>query len=231
MTDPDKELDRALAGKPHGEEVAPLVETSERLRSAFAAEIPEARNESLLFTSAVGLRKRSPLFVRAMIPILAVASVLVAIVLVGRNAVPGDPFYPVRGALQKVRLASPPLREADREIRAARNLLVRAETALSTDPDRAEDLAHEAIDHLGDAWDLVEDLDAGDRAGRVGEIRLLEQRASTLIVQAEAIEDRLDELDDEDNSGPGSGSDDDSGSGSSGSGSDDDGDGDNSGPG
>jgi hypothetical protein len=142
--------------------------------------------------------------------------------------VPGDSFYPVRGALTKVGLASAPVREANREIRVARNLLVRAETALLDDPDRAEDLAHEAIDHLGDAWDLIEDLDRADRAAAETRIRALEERASTVITQAEIAEDRLDDLED-DNSGSGSGSsgsgsddDDSSGSGSSGSGSDDD---------
>jgi uncharacterized membrane protein YgcG len=225
MTHHERDLDRALAGKPHGEDVAPLAETAAGLRSAFAAEVPEARAESLFFTSAAGLRKRSPLFVRLLIPVLAVASVLAGLVLVSRSAVPGDSLYPVRGALKKVGLATAPVREIDREIRTARNLLTRAEFAVLDDPDRAEDLAHEAIDHLGDAWDLVEDLDPLDRTTRVTRIRALERRANAVIVQADIAEDRLDELDD-DSSGKGSGGDDDGDDGdddSSGSGSDDSG--------
>jgi uncharacterized membrane protein YgcG len=217
MTDLERDLDRALAGKSHGDDVAPLADTAEELRSAFAAEVPEARAESLFFTSGAGLRKRSPLSVRLLVPVIAVASVLAALVLVGRSAVPGDSFYPIRGALKQVGLASAPIREIDREIRSARNLLTRAEIVMLDDPDRAEDYAHEAIDHLGDAWDLVEDLEPGDRAARVTRIRALEQRASMVIFQAEVAEEQLDELDD--NSGKGSGDDD--GDDSSGKGSDD----------
>jgi hypothetical protein len=222
MTHHERDLDRALAGKSHGKDVAPLAETAAGLRSAFAAEVPEARAESLFFTSGAGLRKRSPLIVRLLIPALAVASILAGLVLVSRNAVPGDSLYPVRGALKKVGLATAPVREIDREIRTARNLLIRAEFAVLDDPDRAGDLAHDAIDHLGDAWDLVEDLDPLDRTTRVTRIRVLERRANAVIVQADIAEDRLDELDD-DNSGKGSGGDDDGDDDNSGSGSDESG--------
>ncbi|MQB01228.1 MAG: hypothetical protein GEU78_13205 [Actinobacteria bacterium] len=186
MTTLERDLDRALAGKSHGDDVAPLAETAAELRSAFAAEVPEARAESLFFTSGAGLRKRSPLSVRLLITLIAVASVLAALILAGRSAVPGDSFYPIRGALKKVGLASAPIREIDREIRSARNLLTRAEIVMLDDPDRAEDLTHEAIGHLGDAWDLVEGLERGDRAARVTRIGGLEQRASMVIFQAEA---------------------------------------------
>jgi hypothetical protein len=222
MTDLERDLDRALAGKSHGKDVAPLTETAAELRSAFAAEVPEARAESLFFAYGASLRKRSPLIVRLLIPVLAVTSLLAGLVLVSRNAVPGDSFYEVRGALTKVGLATAPIREIDREIRAARNLLIRAETAVLVDPDRAEDFAHDAIDHLGDAWDLVEDLDRLDRATRIRRIRALEQRANAVIVRADIVEDRLDELDD-DSSGKGSGGDDDGDDDNSGSGSDDSG--------
>ncbi|MQB02325.1 MAG: hypothetical protein GEU78_19215, partial [Actinobacteria bacterium] len=101
MTSLEKELDRALAGGPHGDDVAPQVETAWDLRSAFTVEAPEARSESLFFTSGAGLRKRSPLSMRLLVPLIAVASVLAGLVLVGRSAVPGDSFYPIRGALKK----------------------------------------------------------------------------------------------------------------------------------
>lgn len=225
MTDVEKELDRALTGRSHRDDVAPLAETAAELRSAFAADVPEARAEFLFFTSAVGLRKRSPLILRWLVPAIAVGCVAAALVLVSRTAVPGDSLYPVRGVLKQVGLASAPTREVDREIRIASNLLSRAETALLVDPDRAEDLAHEAIDHLGDAGDLIEDLDDDDRAERLTTIGALGERASEIIVRAEIAEDRLEGADD-DNSGPGSG-DDDGGDDNSGSGSDDD----SSGPG
>jgi hypothetical protein len=227
MTDLERELEKALAGKSASDEVTPLSETAKELRAAFTVEAPEARSESILFTSAVGLRRRSPLLVRLLMPAVAVASVLVALFLAGRNALPGDSLYPVRGALKVVGLAEDTRREVQREIHRAQRLLGQAEGFLPADPDEAEDLASEAIDSLEDAKDLLEDVDAGRRSGFRQTINSLEVRARRLIAEAERIDDvdrdNSGPSSSSDNSGPGGGGDDDN----SGSGSDDD----NSGPG
>jgi hypothetical protein len=166
------------------------------------------------------------LILRLFVPAVAVVSLIVALILVSRNAVPGESLYPVRGALKKVGLATAPVKEVNREIRLARDLLISAEAALD-DPERATDLAFEAVSHLRDARELLGDLDPLDRARRDNRIDVLEQRAATVIAYAQAAD-----LKDAGDDGSGSGSgDDDSDDDNSGSGSGDDSDDDSSGPG
>ena len=229
---PERKLDRVLRGNPAADpETAALAETAGRLEHELDADVPDAERQRALFVAGVRGAKRPFPLLRVVVPAMGVVG-LFLLALLSRGAVPGDALYPMREALHSVGLAPSPLREINDRIDTADELLDAAER--TTSDANAEEAALDAIHELGEARDLLSELNANVRNERTAEIALLEARAIAVI-------QGLDEETSGDNSGPGSGDDaddDTSGPGggdtdNSGPGSGDDGDtdGDNSGPG
>ncbi|MGH2808106.1 MAG: hypothetical protein ACRDKT_12625 [Actinomycetota bacterium] len=222
-------LDRALAGETGHGEPDGLLATASELRGAFDFDIPSASRERAMFVSGVGTRHHRLNPLRLFVPAVAFLALVLLAYLGGRTALPGDSLYPVRKALGSVGLAQSALEEIDARIGEATSLVSEAEQSLVESPGTSLRLAVRALEELGPAIDLLDELTGTELATREGEIEGLESRAVDVIgLVAQPGNDRGEG---DDNSGPGSsgGDDDRSGSNSgSGSGGDDD---DNSGPG
>ena len=241
MTSSDRNLDKVLAGKTApDEETQEMVDAARRLEEMLAVEAPPAPATRALFTTAVATRRR-PSAWRFMAPAITVTSLLVAVYFAGRAATPGEPLWGVRQVLQQVDLAPATFEEVDDQLSEATRTIVEAETIAEDNPRRARILATRALKTLGVAESLARDLPSGDSVVQRDAIERLEKRALAVLFlsfeeeEPEGIEERADELEDDDS---GSGSDDsgsDDGdfddSSGSGSGSDDSGSDDNSGSG
>ncbi len=177
----ERALDKALAGKQTTDtELAPLVQAGERIRSAFDVSVPTARAERAMFVQAVGARRHPLGWMRVLAPISVTAAAAIVVLLLGRSAMPGQTFYPVREVLRSVGLAPASLEEIDGWLEQAATLLARAETTYDANETQAERLAIEAVKLLGAAEELVDEVDSREPSRR-------EDRIQALLVRAEAL--------------------------------------------
>jgi hypothetical protein len=155
---------------------------AERLRSSFAAEVPDFRAQRAAFTQSVGERRTGFGWLRFFGPVTVTAVALVVAIMMGRTALPGQTFYPVRQALRAVGLAPFSLAEVDQEISRARGLLAQAETLNDSDPDEARAVAFEAVKVLGFAEQLLPEVAADRAQERVAAVKGLLLRAQGLLL-------------------------------------------------
>ncbi|MFP5351848.1 MAG: hypothetical protein ACLGIB_04715 [Actinomycetota bacterium] len=192
MTRPDRDLDRALAGRSDPDEaLAGLVETARVLTQAFDVEPEPALRERALFAAGVAARRRSgfPL-VRLFAPVAAGLGLLAALGFASGTAMPGDVLYPVRKVLQDVGLNEGLLTEALARMDRAGALLDEAEDLPRTRRERATGLAVRAIQELSPVGDLLEEADLGSEelARHRARLATLIERATSLIAATEEAE-------------------------------------------
>ncbi len=244
MTDEhlERELDRALSTGKGVEDprLTDLVRQADAVEAELSREAPSGGRERALFIEGVGLRHKRFPGLKVLAPAVIVLGALLAVVSLGRSALPGDTLYPVREALASMGLATSPTEEAERRIGSADRALDSAALRVGTQPLEAQQLAFGAIADLERARRLLDDVTGNEAQELLKQASELEGRANAILARVwrhigpgpSSSATPSPEATNDDNSGPGSGDDDNSGPGSgdddSGPGSGDD---DNSGPG
>lgn len=249
-----RELDDAIAGAGDGDdaEINALTDTAHLLERTLDAESPYAARERAFFIEAVAARTRRRGFWATIGPVLAGAAVVGAFGFAARSALPGEQIYPLRKAIAAVGLAESSNEEITTRLERSRTAVNSAEELIGRAPERARELAIDAVVELRLIERLLSDVGIVRRTTVQDELESLERRAAAVISASFSEEDSSgpsgDDADDssgpggdndssgpggdDDSSGPGSGDDssDDDNSGS-GSGTDNSGSGDNSAPG
>jgi hypothetical protein len=177
-------LDRALAGDNGRGDPDGLLATATQLRAMFDVEIPDAGRERTMFVSGVSTRRHHFNPLRVMVPAAAFLVLVALAYLGGRTALPGDSLYPVRKALGSVGLADSPIEEIDARTGEAASLLSKAERSLDSNPGTSLRLAVEALETLGPAIDLLDELEGDELETRTDVIDALEGRAVDVIGEA-----------------------------------------------
>ena len=200
--DRSKDLDTALVGsrRADDEEVAGLVGVAEELRASLAVEAPKARSDRAFFVSAVAGRRRSgPSLARLAVPALAVASVLLALSVLSRTTLPGDPLYPVRRVLQTTGVTRSPIEDVDRLLRSAERAIERGERLENDRPVAAEDAAVSALGDLDEAEAIATEVGAPERLEAIAELK---EEAADLLQDASEEQAERAADDSSDGSGP-----------------------------
>ena len=182
-----KALDQALsvATAPTDADIAGLIAVAERLKESLSPEIPVMATERAIFVQAVRGANRRFGWVRFFGPATVTAAVILLAFLLGRSALPGQAFYPVRQALRAVGLAPFSVEEIDEQIATARDLLEQAETVQSDNPGRARALAFEAVKVLGFVEQVLPEVSSDRADERLPEVRSLLRKAETILVTSE----------------------------------------------
>ncbi|MGH2746910.1 MAG: hypothetical protein ACRDKB_03165 [Actinomycetota bacterium] len=181
MTKPEKRLDRALETRGSSDpDMDELRGVAERLERALDVESPPAERERTLFVQGAAARRRKHGWGSLLAPALAGAALLL-LGFFARAALPGNPLYPVREALQTAGLARAPVDEVERKIERAEELLSRADGAALGSPGAAERLALQTIGELEGTRDLLPVLSATDRDRLAARIAVIEARAVELL--------------------------------------------------
>lgn len=194
----ERTLDRALSNGRAADdtEIAALVAVARELERSLAVDPASFARGRAMFVAGVGSRRTTTKWFRWFVPALAM-SLVVAVGYLGRVALPGDGLYPVRQFLNFVGLATSPWQSVDNEIDAGARLVGGAETALALeDLAVAEERAHQAIAHLDDALEQLEEFGgSADKVSRVLQVTALLDRAEEVIAAVESAEDRTDPSD------------------------------------
>ena len=180
-----KELDRALEGAslPTDEELAALFEMGQEIRSAYSAFTPEHHAQRVMFVQAVADRSRAT-WSRFVVPAAVTAVLLIGVLFVGRTALPGETFYPIREVLRTVGLAPASTEEVERFLTLADRLLDRAEAVAARSPEASERLAFAASRIIGSAEATFAELDIDDQAALADELADLIARAEAILTEA-----------------------------------------------
>jgi hypothetical protein len=212
MNNRERDLDRVLAspaasGDPELDE---LSATASDVARALAAPVPPQPNERAMFIEGIAAGRRSVVS-RFAAPALATAMAFVAITLIARGALPGQPLYPVREVLHSAGLATSSSERVHEHEENAELLVRRAQNAYeAARPATAEKLATDALIELGSAQAFMAELETDDRARYQARIDSLREQAMDiwrLSVSAPIPFDDdpgSDDSDDSNNSGPGS---------------------------
>ncbi|HYI43929.1 MAG TPA: hypothetical protein VE174_00510, partial [Actinomycetota bacterium] len=135
-----KALDKALSGSAVADPaIARLVEAADRLRVGFDPDVPDFRAQRAAFVQAVGGERKTWGWIRFFGPATVTAIALIVAVMLGRTALPGETFYPVRQALRAVGLAPFSMSEIDEQIAHAKQLLAQAEGLKNHDSEQARE--------------------------------------------------------------------------------------------
>ena len=181
-------LDKVLSGSGPSPDpsIARLVDVADRLRDAFNPEMPDFRAQRAMFVQAVGSSRKGFGWLRFFGPATVAAIALVVAIMMGRSALPGQAFYPVRQALRAVGLAPFSLEEVDQQLVRAKALVARAEDLATEDPEQARAVAFEAVKVLGFAEELLPEVAADQAEGRITEVKALLLRAQAILVLDDA---------------------------------------------
>lgn len=179
-----KELDRALGGAalPTDEELAALFEMGQQIRGAYSSFTPEHHAQRVMFVQAVADRSRAT-WSRFVAPAAVTAALLFGVLFIGRTALPGETFYPVREVLRTVGLAPASTEEVERFFTIADRLLDRAEAVSTRSPEASERLAFAASRIIGSAEAAFGELDVDDQAGLADELADLIARAEAILTE------------------------------------------------
>lgn len=178
-------LDRALSGgsTPSGEELAAMVAMGDRIRGAYASFTPAHSPERAMFVRAVA-EARSPGFRRFVAPATVTAVLLIGLLFLGRTALPGSAFYPVREVLRNVGLAPASVEEVQSLIGWADRLLDQAEDSAALDREASKRLAFEAARVIGMAEGALTGLDVDEQAEVADELGDVLARAKAILTEA-----------------------------------------------
>jgi hypothetical protein len=112
---------------------------------------------------------------------------IIVVLWIASNALPGERLYPIREQLRKVGLGEPSMSEVDELIADARVDVQEAQAAASSSDfeNRYEalDPAVEAMVTLRAARDFIEDVPPPDKAIRYARIEGLERQATAVIAE------------------------------------------------
>ncbi|HET7482134.1 MAG TPA: hypothetical protein VFK89_04670 [Actinomycetota bacterium] len=218
-------LDDALNGRPLEGADAELVDVARRISSDYELDPAMMRRDRAMFVSGAAMRRSRFAPFRMMVPAIAVCALLLVAAIGGRTALPGQPLYPVRKVLGSVGLARSLQAEFDDHLHRAADFVDHAGDLVATDRAAAVRDAVVALEELGIARDLLDDLPRSSVAAGARTISKLEDQALTIIRNPDEAVPGVDDHGGRDDNGGGSGDDgtgDDSGT-SSGHGSDDSG--------
>jgi hypothetical protein len=187
----ERELDDVLQGRTVSR--SQEVESLFRVASLFAGQTPDLADAPnglrSLFAQAIGTR-RSMGWLRFLPPAILTAAVLVILLLLGRTAVPGEAFYPVRQALRSVGLAPASVEEIDDLLAAAQVQLANAEEIDGLAQQRARRLALNSVRLLGGAEQLLEDIDDEAQAeSRYAALSSLLGKAQDILLEDDDLTD------------------------------------------
>ena len=183
MSNSVRDLDRALNGSTAtiDEELAEMLAVGEEIRSAYTSFTPGHSAQRALFVGAVSEKATPPRRMRFLAPVAVTGVLLLGLLFLGRAALPGGTFYPVRQVLRSVGLAPASLAEVRGLLVAADRLLDEAEILDPRDIPAAKRLAFEAVKLLGMAEAAFADLEVDERALVADELSLLLKRAEAIL--------------------------------------------------
>jgi hypothetical protein len=187
----ERELDDVLQGRTAAR--SQEVEALFRAASHFADQTPDLIDAPnglrALFTQAIDTR-RSAGWLRFLAPATVTTAVLVILLLLGRTAVPGEAFYPVRQALRSVGLAPASIEEIDDLLARAQVQLANAEEIDDIAQQRARSLALNSARLLGGAEQLLEDVDDEDEAeSRYAALSSLLDKTQSILLEDDVLTD------------------------------------------
>jgi hypothetical protein len=185
MSSQIKELDRALAGNEQAtsDEIDALVALGRQVNEAYATFTPGHTPQRAMFVRAV-TDKDGARWSRFVAPATVTAVLLIALLFLGRSAMPGGTFYPVRQVLRTVGLAPASVEEVQELLAWADRLLDEAEEAADEDPEAAERHAFEAVRIIGMAEGAYDELEADERRGLTDDLARLLARARAILTEA-----------------------------------------------
>lgn len=192
----ERALDRALsAGQAAEGDLALLTEIGERIRNAYLTITPNHRAQRAMFVTAIGAQRRSAGWMRAFAPATVTALLLIGIMFLGRTALPGQAFYPVREVLRTVGLAPVSSEEVNSLLEQADRMLDEAESASMSDPGRGERLAFQATRIIGMIEGAIDELEIDERSRFNDELGDLLARAKAILATEAASDEDVDDGD------------------------------------